>query len=139
GLIYFAFDLLCAGGEDFRRPPLTDRKSGLKAHHDTPTRHITRKVQYIDHIDEKGTALLRQAVASGLEGIVSKQADAPHRSGRSASWVKVKARPGHEVVIGAWKTTHGKFRSLMVGVNRGGQLVYSGIVGTGFGAETVKR
>jgi bifunctional non-homologous end joining protein LigD len=44
---------------------------------------------------------------------------------------------GHEVVIGAYATTNGKFRSLLVGVNRGSHFVYVGRVGTGYGAGKV--
>ena len=61
-----------------------------------------------------------------LEGIVSKKLDAPYRSGRTDSWTKAKCRAGHEVVIGGWTTTDGKFRSLLVGVYRGEHLVYVG-------------
>ena len=43
------------------------------------------------------------------------------------------------MVIGGWKTTDGKFRSLMVGVHRGDHLVYVGRVGTGFGQDKVRR
>src|ERR1700724_3125981 len=64
---------------------------------------------------------------------------APFRSGRSESWTKAKCRAGHEVVLGGWKTTAGKFRSLMAGVHRGGHLAFVGIVGTGFGQDTVRR
>src|SRR3954454_5206797 len=74
-----------------------------------------------------------------LEGIVSKRLDAPYRSGRSESWTKTKCRAGHEVVLGGWKTTNGKFRSLMAGVYRGDHLAYVGMVGTGFGQDKVKR
>src|SRR6202012_5259882 len=38
-----------------------------------------------------------------------------------------------------WQTTAGKFRSLMAGVYRGDHLVFVGMVGTGFGQDTVKR
>ena len=48
------------------------------------------------------------------------------------------AGPGHEVVIGGWTTTNGRFRSLLVGVNRGDHFVYVGRVGTGFDAAKVK-
>lgn len=75
----------------------------------------------------------------GLEGIVSKKSNSTYRSGRSDSWLKAKCRPGQEVVIGGWKTTAGKFRSLMVGMYKGGHLVYAGIVGSGYGAGAVKR
>jgi bifunctional non-homologous end joining protein LigD len=43
------------------------------------------------------------------------------------------------VVLGGWKTTNGKFRSLMAGVYRGNHLAFVGIVGTGFGQDTVRR
>src|SRR6185436_19236070 len=65
--------------------------------------------------------------------------DAPYRSGRSEAWTKAKCRAGHEVVLGGWKTTNGKFRSLMAGVYRGDHLVFVGMVGTGFGQDTVRR
>ena len=42
-------------------------------------------------------------------------------------------------MIGGWTSNDGQFRSLLVGVHRGDQLVYVGRVGTGFGADTVTR
>ena len=42
-------------------------------------------------------------------------------------------------MLGGWKTTGGKFRSLMAGVYRDGQLAFVGIVGTGFGQDNVRR
>ena len=42
-------------------------------------------------------------------------------------------------MLGGWKTTAGKFRSLMAGVYRGDHLAFVGIVGTGFGQDTVRR
>ena len=83
--------------------------------------------------------VLESARKLELEGIVSKKLDAPYRSGRTESWTKTKIRAGHEVVIGGWKTTNGKFRSLMAGVYRGDHLVYVGLVGTGFGQDIVRR
>ncbi|MGZ5927341.1 MAG: DNA ligase D, partial [Rhizomicrobium sp.] len=72
-------------------------------------------------------------------GIISKRLGAPYRSGRSESWTKAKCRAGQEVVLGGWKTTNGKFRSLMAGVHRGDHLAFVGMVGTGFGQDTVRR
>lgn len=77
--------------------------------------------------------------ASSSSKVVSKKLDAPYRSGRTESWTKAKCRAGHEVVIGGYKTTNGKFRSLMAGVHRGDHLAFVGMVGTGFGADKVKR
>ncbi len=83
--------------------------------------------------------MLESARKLSLEGIVSKKLDAPYHSGRTSSWTKAKVRAGQEVVLGGWKTTSGKFRSLMAGVNRDDHLAYVGIIGTGFSQATVKR
>ncbi|NVN87604.1 MAG: DNA ligase D [Rhodopseudomonas sp.] len=139
-LICFAFDLLYADGEDLRRLPLSERKQRL---HDLLKAACGRRkeglIRYVPHFESGGDAILQSACKLSLEGIVSKKLAAPYRSGRSESWTKAKCRAGHEVVIGGWKTTAGKFRSLLVGVHRGDHLAYVGIVGTGFGQDTVKR
>ena len=137
-LIFFAFDLLFAGGEDLRGLPLRERKERLK-------RLLERKsgkeklIRYVDHFEERGDTVLESARKLDLEGIVSKKLDAPYRSGRSENWTKAKIRGGQEVVLGGWKTTNGKFRSLMAGVYRDGHLVFVGLVGTGFGQDVVRR
>lgn len=136
-LVYFAFDLLFEGGEDLRGLPLSERKARLQqllsdAGEDT-------RIRFVEHFETGGDAILRSACRLSLEGIVSKRADAPYVSGRTDTWAKSKCRAGHEVVIGGYSTTNGKFRSLLVGVNRGGQFVYVGRVGTGYSAAKVKN
>ena len=138
-LIFFAFDLLFADGMDWRRTPLGERKARLKEILETKGRRTDSLVRYVEHFDTGGDAILQSACKLSLEGIVSKKLSAPYVSGRSESWTKAKCRAGHEVVIGGWKTTAGKFRSLMVGVHRGDHLAYVGIVGTGFGQDKVRR
>ncbi|MDB5091899.1 MAG: dependent ligase, partial [Mucilaginibacter sp.] len=138
-LIFFVFDLLFAGGEDLRKLPLQDRKARLKELLETASgRRKEGLIRYVEHFETGGDAVLQSACQLWLEGIVSKKLSAPYTSGRSKNWMKAKCRAGHEVVIGAWKSNAGKFRSLMVGVNRGGHLAYVGVVGTGFGQDKVK-
>jgi bifunctional non-homologous end joining protein LigD len=134
-LVYFAFDLLFSGSEDLRERPLSERKARLKA----LLAAAPADIRYVDHILAEGPDVLRSASAMGMEGIISKRLDAPYRSGRSDAWVKSKSRPGQEVVIGGWATTKGAFRSLIVGIYRGGRLVPVGRVGTGFGRDKVAR
>lgn len=136
-LVYFAFDLLFAGNEDLTQTPLTDRKQRLEQH--LAAAGEDPLIRYVAHFETGGDAILRSACRLSLEGIVSKRADAAYVSGRSDSWVKSKCRAGHEVVIGAYATTNGKFRSLLVGVNRGKHFVYVGRVGTGYSAKLVTR
>jgi bifunctional non-homologous end joining protein LigD len=138
-LIFFAFDLLFADGEDLRRLPLGERKRRLKELLEARGNGKARLIHYVEHFETGGDAILQSACRLSLEGIVSKKLSAPYRSGRSENWTKAKCRAGHEVVIGGWKTTNGKFRSLMAGVYRGDHLAFVGIVGTGFGQDKVKR
>ncbi|MBN9545493.1 MAG: DNA ligase D [Alphaproteobacteria bacterium] len=134
-LIYFAFDLLFAENEDLRRLPLSARKTRLQKLLSKHDAHI----RYVEHFTSGGDAVLLSACRMNLEGIVSKKSDAPYMSGRGDSWTKAKCRAGHEVVIGGWSTTAGKFRSLLVGVHRGDHLIYVGRVGTGYSAGKVKQ
>jgi len=137
-LVLFAFDLLFFDGEDLRPLPLRERKARLK---DVLTRRKSdgMLIRYVEHFEESGDTMLQSARKLQIEGIISKKLDAPYRSGRTGGWTKAKVRGGQEVVLGGWKTSNGKFRSLMAGVYRGSQLAYVGIVGTGFGQDTVRR
>jgi bifunctional non-homologous end joining protein LigD len=137
-LIFYAFDLLFAEGEDLRRLPLAERKARLKQSLDARQKK-TESIRYVEHFEANGDDVLASAKKLKLEGIVSKKLSAPYRSGRSESWTKIKSRAGQEVVLGGWKTTQGKFRSLMAGLHRDGHLVFVGIIGTGFGQDTVRR
>ena len=136
-LVFFAFDLLFADGEDLRGLPLRARKQRLKALIDDAG--LGPHIHYVDHFETDGAAVLQSACKMSLEGIVSKRLDAPYRSDRSDAWLKAKCRAGHEVVIGGWTGEAGQLRSLLVGVHRDGELVYVGRVGTGFGRDTVAR
>jgi bifunctional non-homologous end joining protein LigD len=138
-LIFFAFDLLFADGMDLRRLPLGERKAQLQQLLEVRPKSKARLVRYVEHFESGGDAILQSACKLALEGIVSKKLTAPYRSGRSEDWTKAKCRAGHEVVLGGWKTTNGKFRSLMAGVHRDDHLAFVGMVGTGFGKDTVRR
>src|SRR5467141_4723108 len=138
-LIFFAFDLLFADGMDIRSLPLAERKAQLRKLLEARPRSKAGLIRYVEHFETGGDAVLQSACKLSLEGIVSKKLSAPYRSNRSEDWTKAKCRAGHEVVLGGWKTTNGKFRSLMAGVYRGDHLAFVGIVGTGFGQDKVRR
>ena len=138
-LVFFAFDALFAEGEDLRKAPLSERKTRLAALLAPLKGPAARRLRFVDHFDTGGDAVLRSACKLSLEGIVSKRLDAPYRSGRAGAWTKSKCRGGHEVVLGGWTTTDGKFRSLIAGVHRGGKLVHVGRIGTGFNRANLPR
>ena len=133
-LTYFVFDLLFEGDEDVRTLPLTQRKERLRNLISGKGSHVG-KIKYVEHLSEPGDAVLKSACTLNLEGIISKRASASYASGRSESWHKSKCRGGQEVVIGGWSGSAATVRSLIVGVYRGGHLVHTGKVGTGFNAR----
>jgi bifunctional non-homologous end joining protein LigD len=135
-LIFFAFDLLFQEGADLRDETLQDRKLRLAA----LLRDVAgTRLRYVEHFETGGDAILQSACKLSLEGIVSKRLGAKYRSGRSEDWTKAKCRAGHEVVIGGWTTTNGRFRSLLAGVWRDGHFIYVGRIGTGFGEAQVGK
>lgn len=138
--IYYVFDLLRLNGEDIRSEPLVERKERLRTLLAGQTED--QAVRFSDHFAEPGKIMLEHACRLGLEGVVSKRADAPYRSGRVPSWVKSKCTARQEFVIGGYmpsdKTGRG-LRSLLVGYHEGGKLRYAGRVGTGFTAKSTNE
>jgi len=135
--LYYVFDLMRLDGEDLRGEPLVERKQALQDL--LGKQDDNAAVRFSDHFAEPGKIMLEHACRMGLEGVVSKRADAPYRSGRGPSWVKSKCTARQEFVIGGYlpseKTGRG-LRSLLVGYNEDGKLRYAGRVGTGFSARS---
>ena len=136
-LVLFAFDLLFEGQEDLRTQPLVYRKARLEKL--LSGRGVSARLHYVAHLVSSAPAVYASACKIGLEGIVSKQLNAPYRSGRTGSWTKAKCRAGQEVVLGGWTTETGTVRSLLAGVYRGGKLEYVGRIGTGYGREAARE
>ncbi len=132
-LVFFAFDLLHLDGENLQREPLLARKERLEellqaAGPETPLR-------YSEHFIEPGQTMLRHACRMGLEGVISKHAEAPYRSGRGRDWVKSKCTQRQEFVIAGYvpsKASRNQLGSLVLGYHEGDELKPAGRVGTGF-------
>jgi bifunctional non-homologous end joining protein LigD len=87
-MVYYAFDLLHLDGFNTRTAPLIERKRLLQSCL-TEAASSAPGVIYSEHFDD-GVDLYGRAFRMGLEGVISKRADAPYRSGRTEAWVKVK-------------------------------------------------
>ena len=139
-IVAYVFDLLYLDGKDFTLLPLTDRKSALKKLLEK-SKH-TPALRYSDHFSVDGAEMHRQACAKGLEGIVSKRADAPYLSGRQKTWLKVKCALRQEfIVIGysAAKAGGRALGALYLGYRKDRALVYAGKVGTGFTMKSARE
>jgi bifunctional non-homologous end joining protein LigD len=133
-LVYFVFDLLRLGRERVARLPLEERKARLRAI--LGRRRKTDRIRYSEHVTTGGAAFFKQACRLGLEGIISKRRDMPHRPGRHDGWVKTKCVLRQEFVIGGFTDPEGArvgIGALLVGhYDSSRRLVFSGKVGTGF-------
>ncbi|HVK90139.1 MAG TPA: DNA ligase D, partial [Mycoplana sp.] len=129
-LVFFAFDLLSSGGKDLRALPLKERKQRLR----DLLLKAPAAATFVEAFETAGDAVLRSVCRLGLEGVVSKRADGPYRSGdRGGDWVKTKCRGNDEfVVVGYGEGAKGRL-TLLLGAWRLGQLVYLGRVGAGIG------
>jgi len=125
--------LLYLDGEDLRGSPLAARKEALARLLKTLPKGAT--LRFSESLTERGTVLLKHACKLGLEGIVSKLADAPYRSGRGRDWIKSKCSDRQELVIAGFvpSTADGhSIGALVLGYYEGGTLRYAGRTGTGF-------
>ncbi len=135
-LQYYVFDLLHLDGEDLRALPLLKRKATLKALLDG--NDFAGRINFSDHFGEE-SGFIGKVCGLGYEGLVSKRADAPYRSGRNRSWLKIKCHKRQEFVIGGFREpTHAArgIGALMLGYYEEEKFVYAGKVGTGFDGET---
>ncbi len=131
-LSYFVFDLLELEGKDLRRRSLTERKELLRRLLGDAGRK--GPVFFVDHVEQAGSGMLASICDKGFEGIIGKRGNAPYRSGRAKSWLKIKCGHEQEFVILGWSdsTKDRPFSSLMLGLREDGGFRYAGRIGSGF-------
>ena len=136
-LVFQAFDILHLDGRSLLDVPLEQRKKLLEL-----VVRPSARVQVAPAIETEGIAFFEAAKAQDLEGIVAKHRRSRYEPGRRAStWLKIKARPEQELVVGGWTPGEGTAKELgavVVGVYEGERLRFAGKVGSGFDARTRK-
>lgn len=140
GFAYYLFDLIELNGEDLRKRPLTERKERLQR----LLKPVIGKgpLAFSEHVQGSGGDVFGRACELKLEGIISKRADAPYRSGRNANWMKSKCGMEQEFVIIGWRPSDkaGRpFSSLLLAVREEGKLRYAGRVGSGYSGERLEH
>ncbi|MDD4972779.1 MAG: DNA ligase D [Bacteriovorax sp.] len=138
---FFIFDLLYLNGEDLRELSLKDRKEKLK---DILSKS-NEVIFFSEDVDTNGADFFKICCHHELEGIVSKDSNAPYRSGRSLIWCKSKCSKRQEFVVGGFTEGKGQRKSelgaLLLGVyEKHGEkrkFRYVGKVGAGFDVESL--
>ncbi len=130
-IVFYAFDLLHADGEDLTRTPLAARKERLAG--------VVRDSGILLSASLPGTA--SQVIAAvqqlGLEGVVAKRKNSIYTPGiRSDCWLKLKLDRQQEFVVGGYRPgTHG-VDALLVGFYADDGLRFAGKVRAGFTPHT---
>ncbi|MCW5681164.1 MAG: DNA ligase D [Xanthobacteraceae bacterium] len=130
---YYIFDLVELNGSDLRKHALLERKQLLRELLNTAPKKSP--LVYSDHLTGGGARVYAHACDMKLEGIISKRADAPYRSGRTLQWLKVKCGMEQEFVIIGWRPSpkpQRPFSSLLLAIHENGSLRYAGRVGSGY-------
>jgi len=139
-LVFFLFDLLFVDGEDLTGQPLAERKARLAE----LLTGAGGELQYSDHQQGRGPEFFKVACErGGLEGIVSKRADAPYVPGDRGRWHKTKCLNTDEFIVVGWSEPEGSrpyLGSLLLGYyDDAGRLHYAGRAGTGISDAELER
>jgi bifunctional non-homologous end joining protein LigD len=132
-----AFDLLQIEDVDITRVAQLERKLLLEA---LLAKKASKHLRYSEHVVGHGPEVFAASQREGLEGIISKRADAPYGDGRSKRWLKVKHTEETEaVVVGYTAPRRSRLGvgSLMLALREGKGLRYIGRVGTGMDDATL--
>jgi bifunctional non-homologous end joining protein LigD len=130
-LVYFVFDILYYEAFDLRGAAFLDRKRVLAE----VLRGIEGPVKLSEHLEGNGPTIWRRACDLGLEGIVSKRADARYYSGRTPVWIKTTCRHRDTFAVVGWAQKNGRFDGIYLGRAEDGKLVYAGKLEHGFSEE----
>jgi bifunctional non-homologous end joining protein LigD len=130
-LVFYVFDILFYEGKDLTKLPLTERREILK-----DILPSSENIKLSDNFETNGIEFFKLAQEMSLEGIMAKKEDSLYFPGaRSKDWLKIKTQERQEVIIGGFTKNEGsskKFSSLLVGVFKGKNFVFTGKIGTGF-------
>jgi bifunctional non-homologous end joining protein LigD len=140
-IVFYAFDLLYVDGYDLRGVPLKERKRVLAEL--LASQGDKGRIRYSSDFDVGGERLLQHVCRLGAEGIVSKRADEPYRSGRAKGWLKAKCADRQEFVIAGYvpSTTSPKAIGSLVAAYHDdkGRLMHAGRVGTGYSMKVAQQ
>jgi bifunctional non-homologous end joining protein LigD len=136
-LIFYVFDILWYDGKDTMQLPLSERRALLKS-----VLPVSDNIKLSENFDTNGIEFFELAKEMSLEGIMAKKSDSLYYPAtRSKDWLKIKTQERQEVIIGGFTKNEDSsklFSSLLAGVFKNNQLVYTGKVGTGFTVKLQK-
>lgn len=135
-IILFLFDVPFLDGQDLREVPLRTRRAVLQRRLEG---HLSDRIRFSEELQAAPADVLNAACQLGMEGVMLKRADAPYRSGRTDTWLKLKCQQRQEfVVVGFTDRTNAskEVGNLTLGYyDQDGELKHAGAVGTGWNTK----
>jgi bifunctional non-homologous end joining protein LigD len=138
GIVAYVFDLLFIDDADLTQQSLLERKERLH----TLLKGNRLPLRYSGHVPGQGAEMFAKACETGLEGIISKEANAPYVAGRQRSWLKIKCSRRQEFIIVGFSDARKGERALgalYLAYHKNGVLQYAGKVGTGFSFQSARE
>lgn len=136
-LAIMVFDLLYLNGSDLRDLPQLERKRKLAQ----LLRRRHPPLVLSPYTIGNGSKAAQAACAAGLEGIISKAAQASYRAGRSGAWLKIKCVASDEYAIVGYTAGKGareELGSLLLATpDATDRWRYWGRVGTGLNRDSI--
>jgi bifunctional non-homologous end joining protein LigD len=137
-IVAYVFDLLYIDDADLTKKPLLDRKERLQI----LLKSNKLPLRYSGHVLGQGAEMFAKACETGLEGIISKEVNAPYVGGRQKSWLKIKCSQRQEFIIVGFSDARKSERALgalYLAYQKKGTLQYAGKVGTGFSMRSASE
>ncbi|QYK50274.1 MAG: DNA ligase D [Anaerolineales bacterium] len=134
----YLFDLTYYEGYDTTRLSQLERKDVLRG-----LVEYKGPLRYMEYQEGGGLEMFKEACASGQEGVIAKDGNAPYQRSRSKSWLKWKCVRQQEFVVGGFTLPTGGMRgfgAMLVGYYPEGsdKLQFVGGVGTGYSDEAIR-
>lgn len=133
--VFMPFDVLNVAGEDTRALPYTRR-------HEILVGEIG--AGQVSFASQDGDAMWKFVAARGMEGLMAKLGTASYKSGRQASWVKLRATKRGSVLVGGYsagKGSRGAVGALDIFLwdPEAGKLASVGSVGSGMSENDTRE
>jgi bifunctional non-homologous end joining protein LigD len=127
-IVFYAFDVLHADGQDLTNKPLEARRERLSALVSTDA-----ELRVSQELPGSAAEIVRAVRDAGIEGVIAKRRDSSYQAGeRSNDWVKLKLERQQEFVIGGYRPDGANgLDALLVGYYEAKELRFAGKVRAG--------
>jgi ATP-dependent DNA ligase len=133
-ITYHVFDVMWIDGRNVTTLPLEERRELLaQLQFEEPLHHVAL-------IDEPSP--WERAQQEGWEGVIAKRRGSIYEHRRSKQWLKMKCELSENFLVGGFTDPQGKrvgLGALLLGHYKGDDLIFAGMVGTGFDTKLLSE